>query len=195
VVAVSNGATLIFHEDACDDADAVIEALRRKLAARGAELLAAAARREALSLSEAVASYVFNSQLVTLPDGAAALIAPAEAEASPRARAFVAEAMAAGAFREVHYVDVRESMRNGGGPACLRLRVVLTGAERAALAGATLMDEARLDAVEALVRAHYRDRLDPADLVDPQLLEESRTFLDRLSALLGLGAIHDFQRN
>jgi len=91
-------------------------------------------------------------------------------------------------------VDVRQSMRNGGGPACLRLRVVLTDAERARLASGALVDEARLDALEDWVRAHHRDRLTPGDLADPALLEESRTALDELTAMLGLGAVYPFQR-
>jgi succinylarginine dihydrolase len=85
-------------------------------------------------------------------------------------------------------------MRNGGGPACLRLRVVLTDAERAALDGRGLLDEARIDALEAAVRKHYRDRLAPADLADPALLAESRAALDAIGQILNLGPVHDFQR-
>src|SRR5581483_10057865 len=87
-----------------------------------------------LSLADAVQSYVFNSQLVTLPDGSMALIAPAECRENPRVQAFLNRVLSEdNPIRAVHYLDVRQSMCNGGGPACLRLRVVLTEGQLAAV--------------------------------------------------------------
>jgi succinylarginine dihydrolase len=85
-------------------------------------------------------------------------------------------------------------MRNGGGPACLRLRVALTDAERARVAGRVFVDDALAEALEAIVVRRYRDRLAPADLADPALLDESRRALDELTSLLGLPALYEFQR-
>jgi succinylarginine dihydrolase len=98
-----------------------------------------------------------------------------------------------GPIREAHYLDLRQSMRNGGGPACLRLRVVLTDSELAAIDRRAILDEARVAALEQVVKRHYRDRLGIADLADPALLDESRAALDEISQVLGLGALHDFQ--
>ena len=124
-----------------------------------------------------------------------ALILPHEAEETPRAKSFVDRVLASnGPIREAHYLDLRQSMRNGGGPACLRLRVVLTGEELAALDGRALLDDARLTALEGIVRRRYRDRLEIADLADPLLLDEGRAALDEIGQALGLGAVHDFQR-
>jgi len=92
------------------------------------------------------------------------------------------------------WIDVRESMRNGGGPACLRLRVPLTDAEVAAVAPGCLWSPERHAALESWVRRHYREELAPADLADPQLLRESRTALDELTRLLGIGTVYGFQR-
>ena len=86
-------------------------------------------------------------------------------------------------------------MHNGGGPACLRLRVVLTETERAAVAPGIWITPRRHADLLSWVDKHYRDRLTPDDLADPQLLEESRTALDRLTRLLKLGSLYDFQRN
>lgn len=94
----------------------------------------------------------------------------------------------------MQFVDVKESMRNGGGPACLRLRVVLTGAEQKALPPGVFLTPARYDALVAWVKRHYRESLSFADLADPALLEETRRALDRLTSLLGLGAMYNFQR-
>ena len=85
-------------------------------------------------------------------------------------------------------------MRNGGGPACLRLRVVLSDDELAGLGAQVVLDAARVAALEDIVRRHYQDRLALTDLADPALLHESRTALDEIGQVLGLGAVHDFQR-
>jgi succinylarginine dihydrolase len=94
----------------------------------------------------------------------------------------------------VQVYDLRQSMRNGGGPACLRLRMVLTAAERAAVNPRCWLDESLHTTLAAWVRKHYRDRLVLADLADPALLDESRQALDELTQILGLGSLYDFQR-
>jgi len=195
VVAVSNGNVLMFHAQAFDQRDSFVEGLVRACGAKGFEPILLEAAAEELSLEEAVKSYLFNSQIVTLPAGGMALILPGEVEETPRAKAFVDRVLASnGPVREAHYLDLRQSMRNGGGPACLRLRVVLTADELAALGGRALLGEERVTALEEIVQRRYRDRLAIADLADPALLDESRTALDEIGQVLGLGAVHDFQR-
>lgn len=196
VVAVSNENVLLYHADAFAQHDATLDALRRACARHGFEPLFIQASSSELSLADAVQSYVFNSQLVTLPEGGMALILPMEAEEKPAARAFVERVLADnGPIRQAMHFDLRQSMRNGGGPACLRLRVVLTDEERNSLGASVLADEAKLDALEDVVARRYRDRLSLSDLADPQLLDESRSALDEFSAILGLGSIYDFQTN
>lgn len=195
VVSVSNGPVLFFHGEAFEQRDAFLDGLKRACAAKGFEPVLHEATPSDLSLDEAVKSYLFNSQIVTLPSGAMALILPHEAEETPRAKAVVDQVLASnGPIREAHYFDLRQSMRNGGGPACLRLRVVLTTDERAALGGRGLLDIARIEALEGIVRRRYRDRLAPDDLADPALIDESRSALDEIGQVLGLGPVHDFQR-
>jgi succinylarginine dihydrolase len=195
VVAVSNGPALMFHANAFEQRDAFLDSLRRACATKGFDPILLEASEDELTLPEAVKSYLFNSQILTLPSGAMALVLPHEVEETPRAKAFVDRVLATnGPVREAHYFDLRQSMRNGGGPACLRLRVVLADDERAALANRGLVDEARIDALEAIVRRHYRDRLAPADLADPLLLDEGRAALDAIGHVLNLGSVHDFQR-
>jgi succinylarginine dihydrolase len=195
VVAVSNGPALMFHAQAFEQREAFLEALKRACAAKSFDPVLLEATEEELTLPEAVKSYLFNSQILTLPSGGMALILPHEVEETPRSKAFVDRILATnGPIREAHYFDLRQSMRNGGGPACLRLRVVLTEDERAALGNRGLVDEARIDALEIIVRRHYRDRLAPADLADPLLLDESRAALEAIGNVLNLGPVHDFQR-
>ena len=106
---------------------------------------------------------------------------------------FIARALEEGHLSSVRYFDLRQSMHNGGGPACLRLRVELNDAERAAVNPRCLLDGALYAELRAWIDAHYRDRLAPDDLRDPKLLDESRAALEEVSEILGLGAVYPFQ--
>lgn len=194
VVAVSNGPVLMFHGQAFEQRDAFLDALKRASEVRKFEPVLLEATADELTLPEAVKSYLFNSQILTLPSGGMALILPHEVKEAPRAKAFVDRVLATnGPIRAAHYFDLRQSMRNGGGPACLRLRVVLTQQELRALSADVILNEDKIDALELIVQKHYRDRLAPADLADPALYEESCAALDAIGQVLKLGSVHDFQ--
>ena len=98
-------------------------------------------------------------------------------------------------IREVRVFDLKQSMQNGGGPACLRLRVALKEHELAAVNHGVMMTPQLYDTLVAWVDKHYRDRLSEADLADPQLLIECRTALDELTQILKLGSVYPFQLN
>ncbi len=196
VISVGNGNVLLVHDEAFADADAHIARIGDAYARlTGGSLAVFRVSSEELSVAEAVGTYLFNSQLVTMPDGSMLLVAPTEVQEHDRARA-VADRLVAevDAVSGVRYVDVRESMRNGGGPACLRLRVILTDEERAGLVGRTLLDDVLYRELCAWTERHYREDLSPADLADPMLVRESRDALDALSGILGLPGLYAFQR-
>ncbi|HEX6374786.1 MAG TPA: N-succinylarginine dihydrolase [Allosphingosinicella sp.] len=163
VVAVANETLLFAHEQAFEDHPAFYAELKRLLPQ--VEIVEVPA--SAVSLEEAIRSYLFNAQLVTLPAGGMALILPGEARETPGVWRWL-QAMVAGngPIRELFVVDVRQSMANGGGPACLRLRVV---ADPEAVDPRFLADEARLDRIAALVEAQWPERIAPDDLLDPAL--------------------------
>lgn len=190
VLAVGSGSLLLLHEQAFVDHEALLAALRQGL---GPDFQSVVARPDELPASEAIERYPFNSQLLTLPDGAMAVIAPSESEQSAPCRRFFERVVATTRVRAVHHVNLRESMQNGGGPACLRLRVPLTADERASLGARVLLDGPLLDQLEAWARRHYRETLAPDDLRDPSLHREAMTALDELTALLGLGSVYEFQ--
>ena len=175
---------LLYHEDAYDGTPDLSDAFL---------LIPVPAKR--ISLQDAVETYLFNSQLITLPDGSMSLIAPIECAERDNVRAYVDELIVGSSpIHSAHYLDVRQSMRNGGGPACLRLRVVLTDSERQHVhPGVVLTSELYL-ALMGWVNHRYRDSLAAADLLDPKLIVETRTALDELSQILLLGSIYDFQR-
>jgi succinylarginine dihydrolase len=192
VIAVGAGSVLLCHERAYVDQSAVLDALARAVGPSFTPIVVA--ERE-LTVADAVATYLFNSQLIARDDGRFLLVAPAECRQQAGARA-VLERLVDGStpIAEVITFDLRQSMRNGGGPACLRLRVELTETERAAIRANVFLDAVLADAIEKWIRHHYRDRLVPDDLADPALLDESRRALDELSMLLRLPGVYPFQR-
>lgn len=195
VVAVGNLDCLVLHAEAFAEADAAVDEIRRRFAdAAGGELRAIKIPGDILPLTEAVRTYLFNSQFITLPDATRALVAPMECRASAAARQAIAMIQSADArIARVEYVNVAESMGNGGGPACLRLRVALTDAElKAAHAGVFLTDALYRD-LRGWIQRRYRETLSPAELADPKLLVESRDALAELTAILRLPAIYPFQ--
>jgi succinylarginine dihydrolase len=192
VLAVGHDAFFMHHELAFADEGAVIEALRTVL---GDELFVLRATEEDLPVARAVAAYPFNSQVLTIPDGTMVIVAPEDAREDLLSRAFLERvASSGGPVRAVHYLDVRQSMLNGGGPACLRLRVPLEAEEAAALRGRVVLDDELDDDLCAWVNRHYRDRLVPEDLGDPALAREGMQALDELTTILSLGSVFDFQR-
>ena len=196
VVAVAHEHVLFHHEDAFADKPALYAEVRAK--AQGFTPVFVEVPSARVGLDDAVSSYLFNSQLVRLPRAASlTLIAPTEVRENNKTAAVVEELTAQpnAAIGRVEYVEVRESMRNGGGPACLRLRIVMTPAERAAAAQGFFLDDALAAKLEAWIKTHYREELAPADLGDPALVDETRRALDELTRILPLGGdFYPFQR-
>jgi len=191
VIAVGEGTFLLCHERAFVDQPAVLDGLRTAIGSAFTDFVV---RDDELPLADAVGTYLFNSQLLPLGDGRLLLVAPAECRAHPKASQLLDRLVdGSSPVAEVLTFDLRQSMRNGGGPACLRLRVPLSDQDRSPITANVLLD-ADLDvALDAWIRRHYRDRLAPSDLRDPALLDESRRALDELTTLLELPPIYPFQ--
>ncbi len=190
VISTANERVFFYHEEAFVNTPAVVAHLAGMLDHRLHRLCV---RREQVSVKEAVDTYLFNSQLVSLPRGDMALIAPRECRRSNKVRSWLDDLAAANdnPVNAIHYFDVRESMRNGGGPACLRLRVVLTEAQLRATHPHVLFDMRLYTDLVAWVHAHYRDALHPLDLQDPELAKESHAALKALEAILRLQILPD----
>lgn len=195
VIAVGNQNVLFFHEQAFVDTQSKLDEIRRKFGS-AADLHFVEVKTSEVSVAEAVKTYLFNTQLVTLANGDMAIIAPTECRDSKTVSAYLEQLTGRGTpIRQVHYFDVKQSMQNGGGPACLRLRVAMSEAELQAVNPAVLMNASLFVRLNQWVDTHYRDELNEADLADPQLLVESRQALDELTKILKLGSVYQFQRN
>jgi len=196
VVCVGNGPVLFFHEQAFEDTEDALDDIRA--AAKGLfDPVFVEVPQADVPIGDAITSYIFNSQLLDWPgEDRMVLLAPKETQETPSTRAFCEQTVAGnGPIGRVDYADVRQSMRNGGGPACLRLRVVLTPAELKAVNPRVMLDDRLFGALTAWAKTHYRERLKPSDLADPALIGESRTALDALTQIMNLGGdFYDFQR-
>ncbi|MDH4558393.1 N-succinylarginine dihydrolase [Pseudomonas sp. BN417] len=196
VISVGNGEVLFYHEDAFLETDKVLAELDGKLGRRGGRFQAVRVPRSAVGVEDAVRSYLFNSQLLSRDDGSMLLIVPEECRGNANVWNYLNELTSGqGPIREVKVFDLKQSMQNGGGPACLRLRVALKEDELAAVNPGVIMSPALYATLTAWVEKHYRDRLSESDLADPQLLVECRTALDELTQILKLGAVYPFQLN
>jgi succinylarginine dihydrolase len=91
-------------------------------------------------------------------------------------------------INHLHVLDLRESMKNGGGPACLRLRVALSDEALAAVDPRFLVDGARLDRLERLVERWWPEAIAPGDLSNPELWSQCHAAHDALLAELGIAA-------
>ena len=192
VLAVGNGNFLMLHALAFVDPQGLLATLRERL---GEGFRYTLASTEELPVEDAIRSYPFNSQVLTLPDGTMAIIAPEESRETPTARRFLDRVVAEdNPVKRVYYLDVRQSMNNGGGPACLRQRVWLTDTERAAVKANVFYTPELHASLADWVKRHYRDVLSAKDLGDPKLARETMTALDELTRILGLGSVYDFQQ-
>jgi succinylarginine dihydrolase len=188
VVLVNAGERLLLHEYALVEQERILSSLRQSLPTLR---IFQVAQRD-LSLRQAVKSYLFNSQLLHSSQGYV-LLAPLQSSQGPAAR-IIRRLVEEGFVDHVVFQDLEQSMAGGGGPACLRLRLPLTAQEMASIPPGILLNTTTLQRLQAWVTRYYRDALHPADLADPQLLQEAYEALDALTQLLALGAFYPFQR-
>tara|TARA_R110000868_G_scaffold193255_4_gene438036 strand:- start:1921 stop:3261 length:1341 start_codon:yes stop_codon:yes gene_type:complete len=192
VISVGNQNVLFYHDQAFHQTEQALSEIKRKFGDN--ELHFIRVDSQDVSVQDAIKSYLFNTQIITLPNGTMAIIAPSECEENPAVAAYLEKLLTLNTpIKEVKFFDVKQSMRNGGGPACLRLRVAMTEQECTAVNQSTLMNDALFERLNNWVDKHYRDHLLINDLRDPQLLLESRTALDELTQLLKLGSVYPFQ--
>jgi len=193
VIAVGHRNLLLIHEQAWCDQPQQLQRLQQRWQHRYPDipLYIEEISTQALSVASAVSSYLFNSQLLTLTDGTMLLLAPEEVQRQPASRDVVDNLLAAdNPLQQVLYMDLRQSMNNGGGPACLRLRVPLSTTELAAMHSGVKMSATLYQQLRHWIEQHYRDQLAPADLQDPLLMQEIQHALEALAPILKLPTLY-----
>ena len=184
VVAVANGPVLFAHEKAFADRDALVGELAAKV--DGFELVEVPDAE--VPLADAIRSYLFNAQLVTPPDGAMTLVAPTECRDTPSVNSWIERHLASnGAIRRVNFVDVRQSMANGGGPACLRLRVACDPAD---VDPRFLVDEAKLDRLAEVIANFWPEEISSDEIQAAALIASVDRARSELIEALQLSELH-----
>lgn len=193
VIAVGNRNVLFYHQEAfLNSADSLAQ-IEQKFGA--SPLYFIEVKSTEISVEEAIESYLFNTQIISLSDDEMAIIAPTECRDNAKVHAYLNVLIQRETpIKKVFYFDVKDSMKNGGGPACLRLRVAMKESELQAVNQSSLINDNKHQQLTTWVNKHYRDQLSVNDLSDPQLLIESRTALDELTQILGLGNVYTFQQ-
>ena len=193
VIGVANESVLLLHEAAFDAQQQVLNQLRH---AADFPINIIQVTHNQFSVQDAIDSYIFNSQLITLPKTQdMLLLAPKECEIHERVKPWIDALIqdSANPINQVCYLDLKQSMKNGGGPACLRLRIPINHIELQAMHPNILVNETILNQLDLWVTRHYRSELTLDDLIDPQLIQETHTALDELTQILQLGNIYSFQ--
>ncbi|NOU49124.1 N-succinylarginine dihydrolase [Pseudoalteromonas sp. JBTF-M23] len=194
VIAVGNENVLLCHEQAFLDQPSALDKINRAYIG-DKPLHIVEVPTQSVSVEDAVKSYLFNSQLVSLEDGSMMLVAPEECKNNSNVSQYIESLLSMNnPVNTVKFFDLRQSMQNGGGPACLRLRVALTEQELAQVNPEVMMSDDKFSTLITWVDKHYRDKLTDNDLADPQLIVETQTALDELTHILALGSVYQFQR-
>ncbi len=197
LVATSNQNLLLIHEKALFDQDANLDYLKKMVSSVcDTELIIFEIKEEDLPLKEALSTYFFNVQIVTLADNTMNMIAPMECQNNSKAFALHKKILDDNniPITEIHYIDLHQSMKNGGGPACLRLRVVCKESEQKEILQ-TVFYSARLhDRLTEFIHKHYPDKFRSEDLSNPILYNKQRLALEELTQILNLGKIYSFQK-
>ncbi len=192
VISVGNKNVYFYHEMALLDSDKVILNLKEKM---GNDFHCVMVPQSEVSVQDAVESYLFNSQLISISEKEMAIVVPRECEENKNVWTYLQKLITLETpIKEVRVYDVKESMKNGGGPACLRLRVALKEKEIKGINPKTILTENLYEELVHWVEKHYRDHIKPSDLGDPKLSDEIKSALDELTQIMKLGSIYDFQK-
>lgn len=188
VISVGNRNVLLCHERAfVDQANQLRQLSDRFEALCQQPLHIVEIAEKDLSLPDTVSSYLFNSQLLSKPDGSMALICPSDCEENSASKACTDQILEGDdPINQVEFLNLRQSMNNGGGPACLRLRVVLTEEQESAIHQGVVYSESLHQSLSQWVETYYRDSISPDDLRDPKLIDESYRAFEALSKILNL---------
>ena len=194
IVSLANEEVFIFHQEAFADRvelERVLHQLKDHVKGfHPIEILS-----KDISLDDLVSSYLLNSQLITVKNNEMMMLLPEEVQNHGNCMKWLEEIKSSSPIKRLEFVDIHQSMMNGGGPACLRFKAVVNSDELDKINKKFLLSPEKLINLRALVSKHFRDRINPDDLLDIKLMEESYLFLDELTQLLGIGSIYSFQKN
>ena len=193
IVSLSTENVFIFHEEAFNDSKNEIKKIRSAFKAED-ECFFIEILKNDIPLDILVNSYLLNSQLVRNPSGDMTFIMPFEVKNYSECTEWLARIKENSPIKDFKYIDIKQSMMNGGGPACLRFKIVVNENEFNNINPNFLLTPVLIKKLESLIKNSYRDTLEIRDLADPELINESYTILDNLTQIFKTGSIYNFQK-
>lgn len=197
VISLANQNVFLFHEEAFTETDRIIKEIQHHFEIHiKSPFIPIKIKSNQVSLDQAVSTYLFNSQLISLPDATMILVCPEECELQPQIKKIIEDIIAepSNPIQKAYFLNLHQSMANGGGPACLRLRIVLTEEELKKIHAPIFLTNENYPILKQWIKKNYRDRLVAKDIIDPLFYKETKTALDELTEILNLGSIYDFQQ-
>ena len=193
IVSLSTENVFIFHEEAFNDSKNEIQKIRSAFKAED-ECFFIEILKNDIPLDILVNSYLLNSQLVRNSSGDMTFIMPTEVKNYSECTEWLAGIKENSPIKDFKYIDIKQSMMNGGGPACLRFKIVVNENEFNNINPNFLLTPVLIKKLESLIKNSYRDTLEIRDLADPELINESYTILDNLTQIFKTGSIYNFQK-
>ncbi len=188
VISTANENVFLYHEKSFMDSETLIAEINDKYyQLHSSKPILIRVTEQDLTVADAVSSYLFNSQLVTVA-GQMILIAPTECKVNLRVKFYIEKIIqdTSNPINRVQYVDLRESMRNGGGPACLRLRVLMSDDELAKMHQGVLLNDKLFAQIQSWIESYYSNELTLAEMADEKFYTNYQRALLELYDLLGL---------
>ena len=188
VIAVGNENVLLCHESAFLQQKEQLADLKERYQKRyDKPIHVIEFCKDEMELTAAVSSYFFNSQLLSRPDGKMTFLCPEAVKNNPASLACTQRLIESNnPIDQVVFFNLRQSMNNGGGPACLRLRVVMNEAEQSAFHQGCRLTEPLYEKLKHWINQRYRETLTIDDLRDPLLIDETRETIEQLCGILNL---------
>ncbi len=188
VISVGHLNFFFVHESAFEDTQKVVSLLQEKYTKLhpGKTIRAQVVTNEEVSVLESIESYLFNSQIIEI-DKKLILIAPLECQENENIAKYLARLRKENVFHEVVFLDVRQSMKNGGGPACLRLRVPLLDEEWDSLPEFFKLDLNKIGRLKDWIENFYPETFSPHEIKDwSEFLKNQERGFKELENLIGL---------
>ena len=192
IVSLSNENIFIAHEKAFEDRNALNQIIRI-LENNVSNFQFIEIKENEIPLIDIIKSYLLNSQLVSTTDGEMLMVLPAEVRNFDNCMQWIDKLKQISPVKKFEFVDIKQSMMNGGGPACLRLKVLMNNKELEGVNKNFILDDNKVEQIKHLIQSFYRDRILPDDLKDPDLLDEFQMILDQYTQIFGLENFYSFQ--
>ena len=189
VIGVGNKNLYFYHEKALANENETLQNLQDNF---NGDLKLIKVKESEVPLATAVDTYLFNSQLVEYMGGHL-LVAPLQCRKNGLVKKYIQSIVGKNKnIKKVRYIDLQQSLYNGGGPACLRLRVVMNKEELNSLHQEIIFTNNLYFKLRHWIKKYYKKKLIYDDLFVPSFIQKCYDGFDELTKILNLDGIYLF---